>query len=469
MLTDLNFLRVGEPWPPKCERERLERYANNKLLFEGDHQLVYKEWIRLLRSDIHATLEIIFNWHKRLSTLWADLLLSEPPTITSGNSESSEQEEIENIVESNSLICTAYEVALDVSRHGVGLYNVYADGGKGVIEPTQPDIWYPVVDPDNVKRFLYHVLAWTVDETVGKDKYKFLKVRIHERGQLTARKYQIVDGYIYKEVATPEAFFTGLSDFAIIPVNNTITSDRAIGMDDYKDIDTIIQELEIRVGQISRILDKHSDPNMYGDESAIEDDPETGESYMKGGGKFFPVAPGGTPPGYLTWEANMEANWKEIDTLMQQLYIISETSEACFGQLKQGMVESGSALKRLMIAPLAKAQRIRMRMDPALKKAIKLCSEVNGGVKLEKVNISWQDGIPTDEKEMSEVMAIRTGSTGGKSTVSTYTAIKRLDNKTDAEVQKEMDRIADDEEMLNPTPGVNFKPNNTPPGGDVGG
>ena len=220
------------------------------------------------------------------------------------------------------------------------------------------------------------------------------------------------------------------------------------------------------------------DPNMYGDESALDEDPETGEQYFKGGGKYFPVSAGGTPPGYVVWDAQLEANWKEIEILKEQLYIVSETSEACFGQMKSGFVESGSGLKRLMIAPLAKAQRIRMKMDPALKKAIKLCSQINGGTNLKdcSVNISWQDGIPTDELEMSNIMAIRTGSTGGRPTISTFTAIKRLDNKSDEDVQAELDRIADDTEEMNPTPGIGFDKSTeptqnstkvTPPGGDA--
>jgi hypothetical protein len=463
VLTDLSFLNIGQKWPPSSEVERLKRYDNNRLLFEGDHDQVFKEWIRILRADQQAILHIILNWHKRISLLWADLLLSEPPTITSGTENSPEQEEVEKIVEDNSLVTTAHEITIDVSRFGTGIYHVYHDGTRGVIEPTQPQYWFPVVDIINVKRYIFHVLAWTYDEINAKNEKKtYLVAQIHEKGKYTTRKYLIVDGCINKEVENPVEYATRLSDFAIVPVNNTLTSDRAIGLDDYKDVDSIIQEMEIRVGQISRILDKHSDPNMYGDESAIEEDPDTGESYFKGGGKFFPVPPGGTPPGYVVWDAALEANWKEIEILMEQLYIISETSAACFGMLKQGIVESGSALKRLLISPLAKAQRIRMRMDPAVKKAIKLCSEINGGTKLEKVNIAWQDGIPTDEKEMSEVMAIRTGATGGKPTISTFTAIKRLDNKSDEDVQKELDRISDDQEAMNPMPGLNLDKNTEP-------
>jgi hypothetical protein len=41
----------------------------------------------------------------------------------------------------------------------------------------------------------------------------------------------------------------------------------------------------------------------------------------------------------------LEAAFKQIDLLMEQLYILSETSAAAFGQLKAGLAESGTALK----------------------------------------------------------------------------------------------------------------------------
>ena len=117
---------------------------------------------------------------------------------------------------------------------------------------------------------------------------------------------------------------------------------------------------EIRVAQISRILDKHADPNLYGPDSALEHDAQTGEWKFRGGGKFYPVGPGEQPPGYVTWDGQLDAAFREIELLMEQLYILSETSAAAFGQLKSGLAESGSALRRLMMAPLAKVNRLSL-------------------------------------------------------------------------------------------------------------
>ena len=69
--------------------------------------------------------------------------------------------------------------------------------------------------------------------------------------------------------------------------------DCIFGHDDYTDIDSIVSEILVRIGQISRILDKHASPSVQGPSSAIEKDPVSGEWTLKMGnyneeGKFLP-------------------------------------------------------------------------------------------------------------------------------------------------------------------------------------
>jgi hypothetical protein len=447
VLTDLSFMSVGKPWPPPSEKERLQRYQQNKLLFEGKHELVYKDWVRLLREDQRATLEIILNWPKRLSTLFADLLLGETPRITAGDEGSPEQTALNRIITDNGLHNVAYEVALDVSRFGVGLFKVRYDG-RAIIEGQPPAVWFPVTKPDNIKETVAHVLAWIWDEEhagiLGNKKIQHLKTEIHERGRITIAEYIVRDGKIAQQVSE-EIQNTGVNEFLLVPVNNVVTTDRITGLDDYSDLDTIIQELEIRIAQISRILDKHADPNMYGPETALEQDQKTGQWIFKGGGKFFPVNTGEQPPGYVTWDGQLEAAFKQIDLLMEQLYILSETSAAAFGQLKSGLAESGSALRRLMMAPLAKVNRIRLRFDPALRKVLQLASalEVAQGmpkaVKLADadIHIAWQDGLPDDEMEQTQIETQRMSA----NLTSLESALRRLDDLEGTALEEEVQRI----------------------------
>ena len=52
-----------------------------------------------------------------------------------------------------------------------------------------------------------------------------------------------------------------------------LTSDRVYGIDDYTDLDSIVSEIEVRISQISKILDKHAEPSMQGPETALQLNP----------------------------------------------------------------------------------------------------------------------------------------------------------------------------------------------------
>jgi hypothetical protein len=409
VLTSFDFLAPGALWPPESERARLRQYDANKKLFDGDHNLVLKDWQRLLREDQKSDIEMILNWYKRLSVLWADLLLGEPPRF---NVEEDGRETLDDILEQNNLLHVAYEVALDISRYGTGIFKTRWDE-RSYIEAIPATIWFPVVEPDNIKRIQAHVLGWEYSRFVPSlfgtyKEHKYLKVEKHERGVVTTQEYALKDSRI-GQLLSENIVHTGIDEFLVVPVHNLTTSDSPYGYDDYKDLSTILSEIAVRFAQIARILDKHSDPNMYGPDSAMELDPETGQYVFRGGGKYFPVADGETPPGYVVWNGELNHAYKEIEMLLEQLYHVSETTPAAFGNMKQGTPESGSALKRLLLAPLAHVNRIRMQFDPGLKRVIKLANQLDisyGGSEaseLGRINIQWQDGLPKDDKEVTDI------------------------------------------------------------------
>lgn len=415
MLTSLNFLNPGQVWPPPSEADRLKMYAENKNLFKGDHELVYKDWPRILREDQQAALTMIFNWPKRLSTLWADLLLGEPPNIAAGETGTPEQDAVERHIEQNDFINMLYEALLDNSRFGNGIAKIRYNR-RAIIEAQPPGCWFPVVNPANLKDITAHVLAWTWTESdtnaFGQlQEAKYLQCEIHTKGRIEYRKYQLDGNYIGTRLPLQiDMVDTGVDDFLVVPINNLITSDSIFGLDDYKDIDSILQEMETRVSQIARILDKHSDPNMYGPEAALQYDPETHQYTFRAGGKYFPVdSRDDVIPGYMVWEGQLAAAFKELELLQQQLYVVTETSPAAFGEYRQGLAESGTALKRLMMPTLAKANRIRLRLDPAAKKILRIASELEvaqgmaRAVRLDNIKIDWRDGLPDDERETHEI------------------------------------------------------------------
>lgn len=474
MLTNLDFLQPGKTWPPPEEGDRLRQYEVNRGLFEGDHGRYYAEQFKRIQRvignfDEVVSYEVVVNYQKLISLKIADLLLGEPPKINAGDSGSPEQETVNQIAEITDLHNMAYETAIDVSRYGDGLFYVYKDeSGKGVIDVTQPQIWFPIVSPDNVKRIQYHVLAWTYD--VGQKTY--LKVQIHEKGRYTEREYLIDAGIIKEQIVDDRTIQTGLDDFAIVQVPNVLTSDRVHGIDDYQDIDSIVSEIEVRVGQIARILDKHAAPSVQGPTAALERDPVTGEWHLKMGNYFARDNKDDPPVEYVTWDGQLSANFQMIEQLVNFLHAISEMGSSLLGDKEggDGQAPSGTSLRFRLISPLAKVRRIAMRFRPALIKAIKLCSELGGSgivdLRNTPISVTMQDGLPADERESAEIMALRTGS---KPTMSVKRALKQYDDMDDDTADSEIAEIADEEAQTNPVSAGNFpfaNQNQEPAGND---
>ena len=464
MLTSLSFLEPGAEWPPPSEKLRMEMYDNNRKLFENDHAEVYREDFKRIERVIGnfnevVSYPVIINFQKLMSLKIADLLLGDPPQIAAGDPDTIEQETIKNIKINSNLDNIAYETAIDVSRYGDGLFYIREKDGKGIIDITQPNYWYPVVNPENVKEILYHVIAWEYETEENGKKKKFIKAFIHDKGvyekrllQVSTSEYGNTIKPTIQGIVESKIFDTGLNDFAIVQVPNVITSDRVTGMDDYSDIDSIVSELLVRVGQISRILDKHASPSMSGPQSSLEQDPATGEWRVKAGNFFSRNSKDDPEVEYITWDGHLEANFKAIERLVNFLYTISEMGAALFGDLSNqtGQVPSGSALRRLMISPLAKVNRVRMRFDHALKHAIKLCSQLGGegitDLTKAEISITWQDGLPNDPVEEADIMDKRVG----KATMSQVRALKQYDAMSDKEAESEMELIQEEERLNNP-------------------
>lgn len=442
MLTNLDFLGNGRLWPPKSERKRLQRYRDNRLLFQGEHHEVFKEiWQRLFRVEWQLSVEIVLNWPKRLSTLWSDLLIGERPSLSDSKDKENGSVYFEGLADKINLWKSAYIAAIDTSRYGDSVFKVRRDDkGNVKISVIPPEFWFPIVSPTDAKEITHHVIAWP-------------SLKDYENPLNT-------DGTLHVEVHTPEAI--GYREYKLPPHGGTLgapiaesmeentagrmlivhcpgleTSDTVYGMDDYDDLTSVMQELEVRFAQVAKVLDKHGDPKMYGPSSVLVKDEMTGK--LKADvGDYWPVDDEESPPGYIVWNAQLEHSFTQIKGLMEQFYMLSETSPAVFGKIESGLAESGSALKRLFMAPLAKVNRVRMNFDPALREVLTIAAILDGKDENSIAPvIGWKDGLPDDEAE--QVNMASTAVSAGIS--SKRSAMKRAFGLDDEQTDEEMRQI----------------------------
>ena len=409
MIYDVDsILQKGFIWPPEAEKTRLTLYRQNEYLFDGDHTKVYTGLLRLFHEDAaeHQKIILILNWPRRLSLLWPDLLIGEKPEVKVSDSN---QKAIDQLLIDSSVWSEAYKALIDMSRFGVGPMKVYKDD-KGLphVQAFAPSRWFPIQDGSG--QIIEHLLGWTTQEYIDHVLQTYLHVEIHRPGEVETRKYAIKDSKISSEAYDIEIDPAEIDDFLVVPFQNLVTTSSIFGLDDYTPLDTILKRMETRLTRIGRVLDAHAEPLMGIPEDAITKNPDTSQLSYDTSLKVIPMAEGQEKPFYVEWGGQMDASFKELDFLMNQLYAISETCPQAFGQSLSGSMggsgsaESGTSLRLRMMAPLKRVERLRLNIDPALKKLIWLLATLKGiAIIPQEISINWRDGLPNDDYQQSQI------------------------------------------------------------------
>jgi len=498
VLTNLDFLKEGQPWPPHSQKARLARYHLNEQKFDNEaavNKSRYQRIINLIGNDFRVVkYKMLINFYRKVSYKTADLLFVERPQLVAKTE--ANQAAADEINELSDIGSLGYQAAIDASRFGDCVFFVEssAETQDGeVIEATtpghvtiiSPNKWFPVSFESNVKKIQYHVLAWVVSRIItknGKEKeQKFLQYQVHEKGKYATGERRIEEngtlgilsiGYgvintsdeqeIGEQTETETVIDTSLSDFAVVPSHNVVTSNTVFGIDDYKDIYCLVDELQVRLEQIMHVLDKHAEPSLSGPTSALTKNEDTGEYNMKSGNFFARDSKEDPDLEYIVWDGQLEASFKEMEFIIDLLSWITEMGSAMFDRdTGAGSNLSGRALKLLYVNPLTKVARIRNNFDTSIRQAVALSSEVGHGKAFTRqdIEIVWKDGLPDDLVELAEVGVIRTG---GKPTDTITAQIMTQDGLSKEAAETKADEITAEDAMAISTirSGANF-----PPGG----
>ncbi|MFW5434346.1 phage portal protein [Paenibacillus apiarius] len=501
------LIETGKQFPPQSHIERLAKYERGRAIFNGKTYELYDRAAALLKDTPAEpqlkTLYIACNIVDVLLTKPSDLLVGEPPTYESGKPDDSpEQEALNSIVEENDLNTRIHELVIGAGYRGDSFLKVRYDYSQDfsaipegltppntepepIIEPVDASIVFPELARGSKKRFKAINIAWVewvekpngaVMSVLSREKTvaePFLNVERHIPGYILYERYRLHTNGIDNRCGAPIELFrigenvptgrekeiveTGVARPLVFHIPYKSVDDRWCGISGIEKIESLLAAINDRLVQIDYILWKHSDPTAYGPDDIEEED---GAS-VRISGKYIPVGKDDVIPGYMTWNSQLEGAFKELDYLLGMVFQMSETPQWLFGTTLAGDSRGGSgtshtdsgAIKARFMPILAKVNRIRVHVDKAIRDALWTAMElenfanqgVDGFKAYEPVYpiITWQDGIPKDEKEQAEIMQIRTG---GKSTIDVHTAIKRLDGLDDSHASAIMKRISKDEE-----------------------
>jgi len=408
MQHDLAWLAPGQCFPPLNERARFHNYDINKSLFHTDIPEEYAEYIKRISRVVGnfedvISFAVVFAYPKLMTLKMADLVCGEYPNITSKDDKDTDM--LNDIRDDVNFDAKMYSTVIDMSRYGDAIWRIYKENGKYTFTVWDPAQWIPIVSQDGTNTILQNVLCWIENRSTSLEPDYYLVAQIHDTGFYTEKTFKVSgDTWGITSLVSEKRINTGLERNAVIHLRSYEVTDTIFGDEDYMSIDAILSELAARVAQVSIILDKHADPILTGPASLLEKDSTTGKLVFKPG-KYYATQAEDNPPSYLVWDGQLEAAFKEMEFLVDQLYILSEMGSALAGARDSTFqAVSGAAMRFKMVTPLDKARRISNALTRQTRRLVSILTSIGYEKKLEikEITISWKDGIPDDPREEIE-------------------------------------------------------------------
>ncbi len=453
-------------FPKQVDKGRLEKYVHYDQLYEGEHFDAFAIKTNGEFAKQYKKLRyIVANFGGLLSKVMADMLFGE--SIAIDLEEDDNQTFVDGLMHQNDFINQLYESALINSRRGDDVFKIRI--GKRnpldqyavpeiIIEQVGANIYFPAFDSKAARNVATQDIIATTFNQNGKT---YLHKETHQPGVIYHEIFQY-DPQSKTLISTEDPLQFGYNPIEETRIKRSLVfhipnyrDGKYWGPSDYKDLESLFFALNNRLTKTDNILDKHSDPILAVPPGVIDEEGKVKKEALG----MFEVDnenPGFNKPEYIVWNANLESAFKEIDTIMDALFMFSETSPGLFGLDKGGMAESGRALKFKLLSTIRKRNRKISYYDMAIKQMLTVAQDLAiawdisvDGVKpkaSEVPTIKWGDGIINDQTEMVEVATQRIDN----GTMSRKDAIIYLDDVTPDKAEAKVKEIDDEGDPVVP-------------------
>lgn len=455
-------------YPKQADKIRISDYEHYDQLYFGNHYKAFAIKADKGFTDRYAQLRYIAaNFAGLMSRVMADMLFGEK--IVFDVKDKQNQGWVSGLIDDNHLIAQLYESELGNSRRGDAVFKLRVGPAENsptakstvIIEEITPAIYFPVLDISSARYVPKEdVLAWVFRQN-GKS---YLHKETHRPG------YIFHEIYLYDEAKQMLIAAEDVTQFGFKPQEETKVTKSLIfhipnvrdgnyfGSSDYRDLEQLFFALNNRITKIDNILDKHSDPILAVPPGVIDEKGQVKKSALN----MFVVDnenPGFNKPEYIVWNANLEGAFKEIDKIIEMLYMFSGISPASTvgDDNGGGRAESGRALKFKLLATIRKRNQKKIYYDIAMKELLETAMELGKAWNIEidgfrvatpeKPEIKWGDGVVNDEVEATDV-AIKRVEAGLSSKAD---AISELDGLAPEDAAKKVKEIEKESSITVPT------------------
>jgi hypothetical protein len=475
------------------EEPRKNFYKLAKLLFQGKHAEAFNIAEKFIYFNGSQTLSLdylIYNFPKISVSIFTDLIWGANPVFKF--KEKKNQDWFEKWIEEEQLLIKFRQATEQASFAGDAILNIRLENKKVLLDIVEPDLWTPEFNSQNPNR---PASAHNIESVKTVDKTEYKLVERHEVGAIEYKAFKKEkDKWIetsfpdaYPEIYKNLQFSVKYLNEGKYKVETNVTKPLVFHLPNYKiageffgtsDLNspTIAKtyNLNLILNQIQYVLRKHANPKMvvpkelisqvireiqgdetnqvannynFTDRSLITSQERTVQEELVASAilkkiEFFGQSIGDNrEPKYLTWNAQLEENRKQIDTLKELLFEEGRLAKVLVNpEIATGQL-TGIAIKRLSQTSLNKASKKIMYLERCIKDviytALELNALVNGDTVAEYPTIEFKPGLVVDLKEViqEQEMMLANKLTTQKQAIQ---VVQNTDNSTAESIQNEI-------------------------------
>ena len=403
-LRSMTQMGHGDTLQPESERERLAYIARNRLLFAGN----FRELGIIPTKEDGNPLRI--NWFRRVATFYPELMFAERPTVLIEGHEQA-QAAVNPYLPSSTQSSvydwwTMLEFAnTDMLRFGVAV--VASDPNEPInFVRFEPDNWFEVIDHRG--EHLGDILVRRRPRQFN-DEEGFVDVyRYPIDGDATWTIYQLNDletiGPLVEEMVIPNRIGR-----QVRTLQTTVD-----GTSVFDGMKYSVAAMSKDVGRLDRTLERNSNPHLYGPDGMLEKDKETGQYKIDPNGMFLPMAEEDSSPGYVQWDAGIEALEWDFNNHERTALVQAGLSPLLFDPAQETNALSGVSLRRTLMPTWGRLNRFKTANDALLRQLVLLWNFNRQYVGLEVFDIrAEQISVEWPFMELFEDITRETDDDGG--------------------------------------------------------
>jgi len=442
-------MKIKKNFPSNVELKRIATLRKYEKLHDNDQEgvLLLHE---IIKKQYSKTTDIVYLSHAipfRVSEFYADFAQgdSERMSINLIGGSEAEGKAVDRIVEDNEIAEEIHDYAYNQSEYGFEVLLGYQDEDSVYrIQKVPKDQYFPQNDGSVI--FATFLFDPKDDNSILKDRKKILYTQYYELEgkdvKITRQLWQIDgDGRAESELALdyaeitaePKETMEGLGELPIAQIDNGRKNSWGFGASDYAPIMPQLQEVNERRTHISTQLLKNLDAKI---QLPVIDELKTDDGKLKAFDYIMTDKEQGDAKYILNTNPLIEDTEKHVEKNLQ--FISWITSIPMFELLKSAMPERVEALRIQLFGAIRKTTRKRSKITKGVRKMIRIGYKLMNSKDLDgKIEIKYSEVLPIDEIE--EVNKENEKVSGGLS--SRRSAMKRLDNFSDEDVDAEMELI----------------------------